>query len=191
MSMHVNKNGIIGGVILESLGTSLISPAISYQYTPGTGVNSCLAGQQITGFEANKKYYAELLLTWGGGFEKTNSSGTFRSLIQGAQYDGSSWGWNYGNPLTNALNVAASSNGITSVLLSATSGSKKLSVTFTNTITACSGYELSVRCDYANGKGWIRLSNIKIIPYDQYIAVGESACRITSDKIIVSEIIEI
>ena len=148
---------------------------------------------RVTGLEANKKYYIEVLLTWGGGFEKTNSSGTFGSWIQGSQYDGSSWSWSYANPMANALNNAVDSSAgrITSLLLSASSGYKLISTTFTNTTTACTGYDIGVRCDYANGKGWIKLSNVKVIPYDQYVAVGESVCRITSDKIIASEIIEI
>lgn len=190
--MNINKNGIIGGgVINESLGLSLSSPNLAYQYTPGTGVNSTMVGQRITGFEAYKKYYAEVTITWGGGFEKTNSDGTFGLWLQGIVCKDGTLQW-MANPMTETLNKVGSggtATTITSIFLSATSGTKRISATFTNNTNT--SMDLGCRSDYANGKGWVKLSNMIVIPYDKYCAEGVSACKILNNEIIASEIMEI
>ena len=180
-----NKNGVIlAGGVNEASAFNIISDSVSYSYTPSTGLNSCSDNLTCTGIEKNKNYYVEVLVTWKN-FDTSNTSGTFDAFFQGSQHDSQGWGWRHANPMSHALQTTQP---LKPLVLSATTGSKTIKTTF-NSGAYCDGFVLGCRFDYSNGKGWIKLSNIKLIPFEHAICKGVET-RIFNNEILSQEIIE-
>ena len=165
-----NKNGVIlSGKTNESSYYNLANYDDSYAYTPSTGMNSCTENIRFLGLVKNRSYYVEVLVTWKN-FDTSNTTGKFDAWFQGSQHDSQGWGWRYANPMTSSLQGNQS---LRSIVLSSTYGSKLCSATFTHA-SDCDGYTLGCRFDYSNGKGWIKLSKVKVIPLEYAIYNGKN-----------------
>ena len=174
--MSFEKTGIVSsGNIYESDAMNFPTQTISY--TPAKDTNNSCMDTLIEGdFEIGKQYHVECLVTWRD-FDASSTAGTFRVNLQGAQYTTEKgWGWFASNCVTDPLNRLCSGNNLTSLVLGSTSGSKLLSTTITN--QTCTKYRFGCRTNYSNGKGWIQLSNIKIIPAEYFVSTPPSKIRL-------------
>lgn len=184
MSVGVNKSGVVNaGSFVETNG-AMLNTFMSEGYTPTASVtNSCMR-RYITGFVKGKSYVIDMTVIWSG--FKTDVADNFNIGSQGSCYDGTSWSWNYGNPMCNAINNL---KGFKDLVLSADSGSKRYVATFSIT-SDCTGLELGCRTNYSNGKGTITYSNIRVVPADNYVDGLTSAGKLTDDSIVMDNFIE-
>ena len=175
------------GGVNEASAYNLISDGISVTYIPNTGINSCINAFRYENFEPGGKYYIELVVTWSG-FDTSNTAGSFDMWFQGAQRKTISEGycWKYGNVIANALNGYMK---LRDIVLSKASGSKKICGKFT--IGEITAYDLGLRSDYSNGKGTLRLSNIKLLPLNHSLPYGDNVgMKIFDNEVLSQEIIE-
>lgn len=184
MSVGVNKSGVVNaGSFVETNG-AMLNTFMSEGYTPTASVtNSCMR-RYITGFVKGKSYVIDMTVIWSG--FKTDVADNFNIASQGSCYDGTSWSWNYSNPMCNAINNL---KGFKDLVLSADSGSKRYVATFSIT-SDCTGLELGCRTNYSNGKGTITYSNIRVVPADNYVDGSTSAGKLTDDSIVMDNFIE-
>lgn len=184
MSVGVNKSGVVNaGSFVETNG-AMLNTFMSEGYTPTASVeNSCME-RYITGFVKGKSYVIDMTVIWSG--FKTDVADNFNIGSQGSCYDGTSWSWNYSNPMCNAINNL---KGFKDLVLSADSGSKRYVATFSIT-SDCTGLELGCRTNYSNGKGTITYSNIRVVPADNYVDGSTSAGKLTDDSIVMDNFIE-
>lgn len=184
MSVGVNKSGVVNaGSFVETNG-AMLNTFMSEGYTPTASVtNSCMR-RYITGFVKGKSYVIDMTVIWSG--FKTDVADNFNIGSQGSCYDGTSWSWNYSNPMCNAINNL---KGFKDLVLSADSGSKRYVATFSIT-SDCTGLELGCRTNYSNGKGTITYSNIRVVPADNYVDGSTSAGKLTDDSIVMDNFIE-
>lgn len=178
MSIQMYKNGNVKTSSFNETNAFLVNTFTSEGYTPTTAQNSTM-GRNVTGFEAGKEYYIDMTVTWSG--FKADAPSNFGMWAQGATYNGTSWVWTIGNPMTSAI------GNFTSLMLSVDSGSKRFIKKFTASYT---GYQLGCRSDYSNGKGAINYLNIRIIPADKYVNGTDSSGRILTDSIAMDNFIE-
>lgn len=184
MSVGVNKSGVVNaGSFVETNG-AMLNTFMSEGYTPTASVNNSCMGRYITGFVKGKSYVIDMTVIWSG--FKTDVADNFNIGSQGSCYDGTSWSWNYSNPMCNAINNL---KGFKDLVLSADSGSKRYVATFSIT-SDCTGLELGCRTNYSNGKGTITYSNIRVVPADNYVDGSTSAGKLTDDSIVMDNFIE-
>lgn len=184
MSVGVNKSGVVNaGSFVETNG-AMLNTFMSEGYTPTASVESSCMGRYITGFVKGKSYVIDMTVIWSG--FKTDVADNFNIGSQGSCYDGTSWSWNYSNPMCNAINNL---KGFKDLVLSADSGSKRYVATFSIT-SDCTGLELGCRTNYSNGKGTITYSNIRVVPADNYVDGSTSAGKLTDDSIVMDNFIE-
>ena len=184
MSVGVNKSGVVNaGSFVETNG-AMLNTFISEGYTPTASVENSCMGRYITGFVKGKSYVIDMTVIWSG--FKTDVADNFNIGSQGSCYDGTSWSWNYSNPMCNAINNL---KGFKDLVLSADSGSKRYVATFSIT-SDCTGLELGCRTNYSNGKGTITYSNIRVVPADNYVDGSTSAGKLTDDSIVMDNFIE-
>lgn len=184
MSVGVNKSGVVNaGSFVETNG-AMLNTFMSEGYTPTASVENSCMGRYITGFVKGKSYVIDMTVIWSG--FKTDVADNFNIGSQGSCYDGTSWSWNYGNPMCNAINNL---KGFKDLVLSADSGSKRYVATFSIT-SDCTGLELGCRTNYSNGKGTITYSNIRVVPADNYVDGSTSAGKLTDDSIVMDNFIE-
>jgi hypothetical protein len=184
MSVGVNKSGVVNaGSFVETNG-AMLNTFMSEGYTPTASVTNSCMGQYITGFVKGKSYVIDMTVIWSG--FKTDVADNFNIGSQGSCYDGTSWSWNYSNPMCNAINNL---KGFKDLVLSADSGSKRYVATFSIT-SDCTGLELGCRTNYSNGKGTITYSNIRVVPADNYVDGSTSAGKLTDDSIVMDNFIE-
>lgn len=184
MSVGVNKSGVVNaGSFVETNG-AMLNTFMSEGYTPTASVTNSCMGRYITGFVKGKSYVIDMTVIWSG--FKTDVADNFNIGSQGSCYDGTSWSWNYGNPMCNAINNL---KGFKDLVLSADSGSKRYVATFSIT-SDCTGLELGCRTNYSNGKGTITYSNIRVVPADNYVDGLTSAGKLTDDSIVMDNFIE-
>lgn len=184
MSVGVNKSGVVNaGSFVETNG-AMLNTFMSEGYTPTASVTNSCMGRYITGFVKGKSYVIDMTVIWSG--FKTDVADNFGIASQGSCYDGTSWSWNYSNPMCNAINNL---KGFKDLVLSADSGSKRYVATFSIT-SDCTGLELGCRTNYSNGKGTITYSNIRVVPADNYVDGSTSAGKLTDDLIVMDNFIE-
>lgn len=184
MSVGVNKSGVVNaGSFVETNG-AMLNTFMSEGYTPTASVTNSCMGRYITGFVKGKSYVIDMTVIWSG--FKTDVADNFNIGSQGSCYDGTSWSWNYSNPMCNAINNL---KGFKDLVLSADSGSKRYVATFSIT-SDCTGLELGCRTNYSNGKGTITYSNIRVVPADNYVDGSTSAGKLTDDSIVMDNFIE-
>lgn len=184
MSVGVNKSGVVNaGSFVETNG-AMLNTFMSEGYTPTASVDNSCMGRYITGFVKGKSYVIDMTVIWSG--FKTDVADNFNIGSQGSCYDGTSWSWNYSNPMCNAINNL---KGFKDLVLSADSGSKRYVATFSIT-SDCTGLELGCRTNYSNGKGTITYSNIRVVPADNYVDGSTSAGKLTDDSIVMDNFIE-
>lgn len=184
MSVRVNKSGVVNaGRFVETNG-AMLNTFMSEGYTPTASVDNSCMERNITGFEKGKSYVIDMTVIWSG--FKTDVADNFNICSQGSCYDGTSWSWNYGNPMCNAINNL---KGFKDLVLSADSGSKRYVATFSIT-NDCTGLQLGCRTNYSNGKGTITYSNIRVVPADSYADGSTSAGKLTDDSIVMDNFIE-
>lgn len=184
MSVRVNKSGVVNaGRFVETNG-AMLNTFMSEGYTPTASVDNSCMERNITGFEKGKSYVIDMTVIWSG--FKTDVADNFNIGSQGSCYDGTSWSWNYGNPMCNAINNL---KGFKDLVLSADSGSKRYVATFSIT-NDCTGFQLGCRTNYSNGKGTITYSNIRVVPADSYVDGLTSAGKLTDDSIVMDNFIE-
>lgn len=184
MSVRVNKSGVVNaGRFVETNG-AMLNTFMSEGYTPTASVDNSCMERNITGFEKGKSYVIDMTVIWSG--FKTDVADNFNIGSQGFCYDGTSWSWNYGNPMCNAINNL---KGFKDLVLSADSGSKRYVATFSIT-NDCTGFQLGCRTNYSNGKGTITYSNIRVVPADSYVDGLTSAGKLTDDSIVMDNFIE-
>lgn len=184
MSVGVNKSGVVNaGSFVETNG-AMLNTFMSEGYTPTASVTNSCMGRYITGFVKGKSYVIDMTVIWSG--FKTDVADNFNIYSQGSCYDGTSWSWNYSNPMCNAINNL---KGFKDLVLSADSGSKRYVATFSIT-SDCTGLELGCRTNYSNGKGTITYSNIRVVPADNYVDGSTSAGKLTDDSIVMDNFIE-
>ena len=184
MSVGVNKSGVVNaGSFVETNG-AMLNTFMSEGYTPTASVENSCMGRYITGFVKGKSYVIDMTVIWSG--FKTDVADNFNIGSQGSCYDGTSWSWNYSNPMCNAINNL---KGFKDLVLSADSGSKRYVATFSIT-SDCTGLELGCRTNYSNGKGTITYSNIRVVPADNYVDGSTSAGKLTDDSILMDNFIE-
>jgi hypothetical protein len=184
MSVGVNKSGVVNaGSFVETNG-AMLNTFMSEGYTPTASVENSCMGRYITGFVKGKSYVIDMTVIWSG--FKTDVADNFNIGSQGSCYDGTSWSWNYSNPMCNAINNL---KGFKDLVLSADSGSKRYVATFSIT-SDCTGLELGCRTNYSNGKGTITYSNIRVVPADNYVDGSTSAGKLTDDSIVMDNFIE-
>lgn len=184
MSVGVNKSGVANaGSFVETNG-AMLNTFMSEGYTPTASVTNSCMGRYITGFVKGKSYVIDMTVIWSG--FKTDVADNFNIVSQGSCYDGTSWSWNYSNPMCNAINNL---KGFKDLVLSADSGSKRYVATFSIT-SDCTGLELGCRTNYSNGKGTITYSNIRVVPADNYVDGSTSAGKLTDDSIVMDNFIE-
>lgn len=146
MSVGVNKSGVVNaGSFVETNG-AMLNTFMSEGYTPTASVTDSCMRRYITGFVKGKSYVIDMTVIWSG--FKTDVADNFNIGSQGSCYDGTSWSWNYSNPMCNAINNL---KGFKDLVLSADSGSKRYVATFSIT-SDCTGLELGCRTNYSNGK---------------------------------------
>lgn len=184
MSVRVNKSGVVNaGRFVETNG-AMLNTFMSEGYTSTASVDNSCMERNITGFEKGKSYVIDMTVIWSG--FKTDVADNFNIGSQGSCYDGTSWSWNYGNPMCNAINNL---KGFKDLVLSADSGSKRYVATFSIT-NDCTGLQLGCRTNYSNGKGTITYSNIRVVPADSYVDGSTSAGKLTDDSIVMDNFIE-
>lgn len=184
MSVGVNKSGVVNaGSFVETNG-AMLNTFMSEGYTPTASVTNSCMGRYITGFVKGKSYVIDMTVIWSG--FKTDVADNFNIGSQGSCYDGTSWSWNYSNPMCNAINNL---KGFKDLVLNADSGSKRYVATFSIT-SDCTGLELGCRTNYSNGKGTITYSNIRVVPADNYVDGSTSAGKLTDDSIVMDNFIE-
>ena len=184
MSVGVNKSGVVNaGSFVETNG-AMLNTFMCEGYTPTASVTNSCMGRYITGFVKGKSYVIDMTVIWSG--FKTDVADNFNIGSQGSCYDGTSWSWNYSNPMCNAINNL---KGFKDLVLSADSGSKRYVATFSIT-SDCTGLELGCRTNYSNGKGTITYSNIRVVPADNYVDGSTSAGKLTDDSIVMDNFIE-
>lgn len=184
MSVGVNKSGVVNaGSFVETNG-AMLNTFMSEGYTPTASVDNSCMRRYITGFVKGKSYVIDMTVIWSG--FKTDVADNFNIGSQGSCYDGTSWSWNYSNPMCNAINNL---KGFKDLVLSADSGSKRYVATFSIT-SDCTGLELGCRTNYSNGKGTITYSNIRVVPADNYVDGSTSAGKLTDDSIVMDNFIE-
>ena len=184
MSVGVNKSGVVNaGSFVETNG-AMLNTFMGEGYTPTASVTNSCMGRYITGFVKGKSYVIDMTVIWSG--FKTDVADNFNIGSQGSCYDGTSWSWNYSNPMCNAINNL---KGFKDLVLSADSGSKRYVATFSIT-SDCTGLELGCRTNYSNGKGTITYSNIRVVPADNYVDGSTSAGKLTDDSIVMDNFIE-
>lgn len=184
MSVGVNKSGVVNaGSFVETNG-AMLNTFMSEGYTPTASVENSCMGRYITGFVKGKSYVIDMTVIWSG--FKTDVADNFNIGSQGSCYDGTSWSWNYSNPMCNAINNLKV---FKDLVLSADSGSKRYVATFSIT-SDCTGLELGCRTNYSNGKGTITYSNIRVVPADNYVDGSTSAGKLTDDSIVMDNFIE-
>lgn len=184
MSVGVNKSGVVNaGSFVETNG-AMLNTFMSEGYIPTASVENSCMGRYITGFVKGKSYVIDMTVIWSG--FKTDVADNFNIGSQGSCYDGTSWSWNYSNPMCNAINNL---KGFKDLVLSADSGSKRYVATFSIT-SDCTGLELGCRTNYSNGKGTITYSNIRVVPADNYVDGSTSAGKLTDDSIVMDNFIE-
>ena len=184
MSVGVNKSGVVNaGSFVETNG-AMLNTFMSEGYTPTASVTNSCMGRYITGFVKGKSYVIDMTVIWSG--FKTDVADNFNIGSQGSCYDGTSWSWNYSNPMCNAINNL---KGFKDLVLSADSGSKRYVATFSIT-SDCTGLALGCRTNYSNGKGTITYSNIRVVPADNYVDGSTSAGKLTDDSIVMDNFIE-
>lgn len=184
MSVGVNKSGVVNaGSFVETNG-AMLNTFTRESYTPIAATNNFTMGNNITGFVKGKSYVIDMTVIWSG--FKTDVADNFNIGSQGSCYDGTSWSWNYDNPMCNAINNLKR---FKDLVLSADSGSKRYVATFSIT-NDCTGFQLGCRTNYSNGKGTITYSNIRVVPADSYVDGLTSAGKLTDDSIVMDNFIE-
>lgn len=175
MSVSFDKNGVVSSdnlydynnlnIAYSASGTS--TDGISYIYTPSTEVNSCIQGYRIQYDDVpNCRRFKIIIDVEWSGFDTSNTSGTFGMWWQGVVYDrkANTWVWKT-NTCCNELNKAYRPN---KLVLSAESGNYRYETVFTisdSTLASYSMARVGLRTDYSNGTGWIRISNIQVVPF--------------------------
>ena len=200
--MSITKQGIITSPnIYESSAMNYVQQSqvgASFQYTPSTGINSCIGGYTIdfSNCTAGEKIYIRLKVEWNG-FDTSNTNGDFSMWFQGDTYHVTN-GWEWaGNPV-----VAAALSwmyNLKNLVLSSASGSTilKTSTTIHSDYPSVRKYaHMGIRTDYSNGTGWIRISELEVIPEKYYVPetfAGEvgASLHIGKNYISTRELIEI
>ena len=184
MSVGVHKSGVVNaGSFVETNG-AMLNTFTRESYTPVAATNNSTMGNKITGFVKGKSYVIDMTVIWSG--FKTDVTDNFAIVSQGSCYDGTSWSWDYSNPMCNAINNL---KGFKDLVLSADSGSKRYVATFSIT-NDCTGVQLGCRTNYSNGKGTITYSNIRVVPADNYVDGSTSAGKLIDDSIVMDNFIE-
>ena len=190
-SPNIYESSAMNYVKQSQIGTSFI-------YTPSTGINSCIEGYTIdfSNCTTGEKIYIRLKVEWNG-FDTSNTNGDFSMWFQGDTYHVTN-GWEWaGNPVVAAA-LSYTSN-LKNLVLSSTSGSTilKTSTTIHSDYPSVRKYaHMGIRTDYSNGTGWIRISELEVIPEKYYVPetfAGEvgASLHIGKDYISAGEIYEI
>lgn len=130
----------------------------------------------------------ELDVEWSGGFDNSNTDGTFSIIWQGAEQINNSTNWNKMNPLASLLNSIKS---LTNLVLSKESGTYHYDAIYTVTREwIVDVYNIGFRSDYSNGKGKIGFKNLKVTPI-KYDCRDNDKFKIYSDSIVSQNISEI
>lgn len=164
----IYKNGNIEKQNFYESDAMMINKVTEGGYTPKANKsNVCILIERLS-LEPAKQYYVELTFSWGG--FKNNAADNFDTRLQGARKINGTYVWASTNYLTQRINYALTGEpwSLRSLILSSDSGSKTVATSFTMQDN-CTGYELGFRTDYSNGTGWVKLSNIKIIPAEYYV----------------------
>lgn len=184
MSVQFNKNGnLICSEIFESSCMN-VSPQSSISYTPGTGNNSCMQFN-IPDLVSGASYYLDITVEWSGGFDTSNTNGTFSLRCQGSTYNNGSWNWNQGNAMTSAVNNAFGGS-FTSTVLGSASGSIRKIVKFT-VGSEQTGLGLGARSNYSNGNGKLTYKNLMIIPEKYFVNQSISSAKMTKDDLMIAD----
>lgn len=143
------------------------TPAANKENSTTSGFKIFYGGEHMDG----KRMKIELDVEWGGGFTFTSGGSNPGIYFQGAmimQDKTVKWG-----SLTGVSNNAPSAlnnkQNLTALVTSATSGTYHYSAEFTVKCAAGSGaigHLVGLRSNWSDGKGWIKLSNIKVIPLE-------------------------
>ena len=173
------------------LGTEFIGQ--TYSYTPSTGSNATMntVYADVSNLQPGEKVWVKVDVEWSG-FDTSNTSGTFALFFQGDHYSiaNDKWEWTGSNAICSALNSAASSNRLTGLVLSQTSGKTTLITSFTSTAypNTYNKVRIGVRSDYSNGVGSFTMSNIEVIPDKYYI---DKTFKIGKTYLTTNQIIEV
>lgn len=197
--MGITKSGIITSPnICESSAMNYVDERYigkSFQYTPSTGTNSCLGGFIVNypNCIPGEKIYISIKVEWNG-FDTSNTNGTFSMYFQGATYNVSTGEWEWAGH----NNVSYALGGLTSLVLSSLTGSAilKSSCIIDSQYPSVRTREyLGIRSDYSNGTGWIRISDLEVIPERYYVPKnqigGSTSLHIGKDYISTGELCEI
>lgn len=192
-----NKTGIVEHQkLMESSGANILGTEFigkTYSYTPSTGSNATMntVYADVSNLQPGEKVWVKVDVEWSG-FDTSNTSGTFALFFQGDHYSiaNDKWEWTGGNAICSALNSAASSNRLTGLVLSQSSGKTTLITSFTSTAypNTYNKVRIGVRSDYSNGVGSFTMSNIEVIPDKYYI---DKTFKIGKTYLSTNQIIEV
>lgn len=176
--MGFYKNGVISNNINESVSNALMRNR-TIKYTPAADTtNSCMDTLVGENMPSGTKYHYEVTVSWGD-FESLADN--FFAWFQGAQkHKDAGWGWTGDNPMGTAMGYGALKTWIKDA---PSGGTKHLSGTFTVGANYV-GYRIGCRADYSDGKGWIQMGDMTVIPEKDY------GIKIYENEIITDNFIE-
>ena len=188
--MKAKKNGLISNTAYNESGVIKL-PVKNGKYTSYTPAkdanNQTIDSIQVTNVVKDVQYVVDLTVEWSGGFKNTSTAGTFKFYFQGSTSSDNfakDSGWNYSNPLTDALNAV----NLTSLVLSSTKGSKHIAALFTGTDR--NGLSCGCRCNYSNGTGTFAFRNVTVIPKKYYSGSPYSVLNIMNTETTAKEYVE-
>ena len=183
----IEKNTIIqNNEFDESEAMDLVQNKVNMSYVPAKDTNNSTINSMYAEFDTSQYTTSDVFRVIAdvsfSGFDSSSTAGTFSMNWQGDVYNPttSAWEWVGSNTITPALN---NQKALTTLVLSATSGSYRYDTTFTLNSTFLSTYSrarIGVRANYSNGVGRFTINKIIVI-HDKYSSTSLTKAHMGKD----------
>lgn len=197
MKPQFYKTGVVStSEFLEFETLDLARNKVSMSYVPAKDTNNSTINSIYAEFDTSQYTTSDVFRVIAdvsfSGFDSSSTAGTFSMNWQGDTYNptSGSWVWEGHNTVTSALQ---NQKALTTLVLSATSGTFHYDNTFTLDSTFLSTYtraRIGVRTNYSNGVGKFTINKIIVVP-DKYSVTSTIKQRFGKQYIATEEFIEI
>lgn len=199
-NVSIKKNGIVlAKHCYESDGMNTISINSVIAYTPVKDTNNSCANSLTwstpEGTVTGDIFRLQALVEYSG-FDSSSTAGTFKIRFQGDRWDSANQTWTWSGGTQRICNTLNSQKDLTTLVLSSTKGTYLYDALFSvpeDNVTTYTKQHISIRTDYSNGVGIIKVSQFRIIPEKYSVSTTPPLirARLGQNYIATDELIEI